>query len=132
MAKTLRINLTLEEVELLIRSMQSISSSTVKKKKERLVVRYLAQKLEFDEVEASTFDLIANAISWLTGIPQDEILPESELDDLGLTPTKKGELRAHLNDYIEKQDSDSFITEDEMSAAETVAVLNQLVESKIP
>ncbi|MFB9080578.1 hypothetical protein ACFFLS_20805 [Flavobacterium procerum] len=132
MAKTLRINLTLDEVEILIRSMESSSSPSVLKKKDKLAVKYLAQTILLDSANLSPFSEITKAISLLTGKSQDKIILTSKLSNLGLTPIKIGQLRAHLNAYIKKQGGNSFITETEMSSSVTVSDLNTLVESKIP
>ncbi|EJL65243.1 hypothetical protein [Flavobacterium sp. CF136] len=132
MAKTLRINLTLDEIELLIRTMENSSSPNILKKKDRLAVKYLSHVIAQDVINVVPLNVISKGISLLTGKPQDKITLLSKLSDLGLTPTKKGQLRAYLNGYIQKQGSSLFISETEMGIVVTVEDLNRLVESKIP
>lgn len=132
MTKTLRINLTLDEIEVLIRSMENSSSPSILNKKDKLVVKYLEHAVKLSSANLSPFSEITKAISLLTGKSQDQIILTSKLSNLGLTPIKMGQLRAHLNAYIKKQDGNSFITDTEMSIAITIADLNKLVESKIP
>ena len=112
--------------------MEKSTSPSIVNKKESLAIKYLAKTIEFDIVNTSALDLITKGISILTGKPQNTITQTSKLSNLGLTPTKRAQLRAYLNQYIQKQGSNSFITVNEMDAASNVQDLNQLVETKTP
>lgn len=116
----------------LVHGVENSSSPSVLKKKDRLTAKYLGQTIVLDTINLSPLYVITKAISLLTGKSQANIILTSKLSDLGLTPTKKAQLRAHLNEHIQRQYGSSFITEAEMSSSTTVADLNQLVESKIP
>jgi hypothetical protein len=130
----LRVNLTLDELELLISNLkiaQTPTDSVVKAnlRKKFITKAFVENRLPFP----SPWVAIVNIIAKRTGCPQAAVQPPIKLKDLGLVNFKIGEVHQDLNHFIEEQGSQNFITTLEMKGvvSKTVRDLYILVEHKI-
>ncbi len=80
---------------------------------------------------AQMMQAIIHCISLSTGTDESTITPESKLWGVGVTPTKKAEIRSAVNRYLEQQASTKTISSAEMNSATTVQDIYNIAEHKL-
>lgn len=128
----LRVNLTIDELELLFDLLKDHGTEDALKVSDKLTTpNYIVKKTPFD-ARFSTWDIVVNIISVVVKRPPHTIRPESNLFNIGVRPPFiVGRLRARLNQYILSTGSRSYLLDSDIENSITVGVLNERVQNKI-
>lgn len=145
MSKKSRLNLSKEDMHLILKGLANAQDSETLQVKEIIEQKYFADDLEpalFAPIDLENFTAerlgadavikaIVNALHILSGVPINQIKQGTKITAFNLSTTQLTRLRVYLNDLIRNNGSTRRISEQEFAKAATVQDIIVLVLKKI-